>query len=57
MDADGEDVRELTFGRANDDDPSWSPDGGRIAFESPRSGGDTAFVDPREAVRGVERLP
>jgi dipeptidyl aminopeptidase/acylaminoacyl peptidase len=36
MDADGGNLRELTFSRAGDDDPAWSPDGSRLVFESAR---------------------
>jgi Tol biopolymer transport system component len=38
-DADGRQLRQLTFGRARDATPHWSPDGRRIAFHSSRDGG------------------
>jgi len=45
VDADGENLSQLTNNTANDDDPSWSPDGRRIAFLSDRNGGlDNIFV-------------
>ena len=38
MDADGENQHRLTENRKNDESPSWSPDGKRIAFSSDRKG-------------------
>ncbi len=34
----------LTFDEANDQEPVWSPDGDRIAFQSSRSGGGDIYV-------------
>jgi TolB protein len=37
VDASGRHLRQVTFSRGVDVDPSWSPDGTRIAFESNRN--------------------
>jgi Tol biopolymer transport system component len=42
MDANGASPRRLTHNRGNDGSPSWSPDGGRIAFTSDRNFPDGA---------------
>ncbi|MBI3974977.1 MAG: PD40 domain-containing protein [Armatimonadetes bacterium] len=44
MNADGSDQRNLTNNPADDFDPSFAPDGSRIAFVSDRNGGNQLFV-------------
>jgi len=44
MDSSGEDVRRLTNDDAGDLNPSWSPDGSRIAFSTARDGGWEIYV-------------
>jgi TolB protein len=44
IDADGTDLRRLTHSPGPDFDPSWSPDGTRIAFRSERSGEPEIWV-------------
>jgi TolB protein len=41
MDADGRNVIQLTIHEAEDQNPSWSPDGSKITFSSQRDGGWT----------------
>jgi Tol biopolymer transport system component len=44
MNADGSGLRRLTRNPAVDADPTWSPDGRRIAFESKRGGNFDIYV-------------
>ena len=47
MNADGTNVRQLTNNTHRDEEPSWSPDGTQIAFDSDRDGDDEIFRDER----------
>ncbi len=51
MDADGGNVRRLTSSPSRDREPSWSPDGSKIAFSSDRAGTPDIYV---VAVEGGE---
>jgi dipeptidyl aminopeptidase/acylaminoacyl peptidase len=42
--ADGSEQRQLTFGKKHDNSPRFSPDGGKIAFVSDRSGDKQVWV-------------
>jgi dipeptidyl aminopeptidase/acylaminoacyl peptidase len=44
MNADGSGQRRLTRSPAGDSEPSWSPDGRRIAFHSDRGSNDDIYV-------------
>jgi Tol biopolymer transport system component len=44
INADGTDLTQLTDSAAHDFDPSWSPDGSRIAFRSERSGDPEIWI-------------
>ena len=67
INADGQNLRQLTDDAANDQDPSWSPDGASIAFVSERADGggsgpsrlwvmDSAGNDERRLLTDDERL-
>jgi Tol biopolymer transport system component len=55
MDADGANLRRLTNNSARDWQPSWSPDGTRIAFGSDRSG-HTAIYTMNPDGSGLQQL-
>ena len=44
MNANGFDQTRLTNNADKDDDPSWSPDGAKIAFSSQRDGNTAIYV-------------
>ena len=44
MNADGSDVRRLTFDLASDRRPAWSPDSSKIAFQSTRDGDSEIYI-------------
>ena len=51
IDADGKDLTRLTHSPGPDFDPSWSPDGMRIAFRSERSGESEIWVMNADGTR------
>src|SRR5262249_26467527 len=55
MNADGSGRRTLTRHPANDFQPSWSPDGRRIAFASNPEGNSGVYVDNADG-SGLRRL-
>ncbi len=44
MDVDGSNPRQLTANPADDDTPTWSPDGKQIAFHTFRDGNKQVYV-------------
>ena len=44
MHSDGSNQTRLTINEPDDDFPSWSPDGSKIAFSSRRSGRDQIYI-------------
>jgi Tol biopolymer transport system component len=56
VDASGRHLRQVTFSRGVDVDPSWSPDGTRIAFESNRNGGQVDIYSVDSHGRNPKRL-
>jgi len=44
MNADGSGVIQLTHSPYGDIEPAWSPDGGRVAFQSNRDGNSEIYV-------------
>ena len=47
MNADGSDVTQITDNQYFSCDPAWSPDGTKIAFDTPRNDGDSDVTPPR----------
>lgn len=55
MNSDGSNIRALTIHGADDSEPSWSPDGRKIAFLSERSGQDEVYLMDTEGAN-LEQL-
>ena len=53
---DGSNLRQITFSRAEDRDPTWSSDGTRFAFETTRNGGQTDIYSVRADGTGSAKL-
>lgn len=56
MDDDGSNVTQLTFNTVSDMNPTWSPDGRRIAFDSSRGGTSGEIFTMRANGTDVHRL-
>ena len=55
-DFDGSDLRRIVTGARSEDDPAWSPDGSRIAFEALGVDGDTDIWLVHSDGSGLVRL-
>lgn len=56
MNDDGSDITQLTFNTASDSNPTWSPDGRRIAFDSNRGGTSGEIFTMRASGARVRKL-
>jgi len=44
MKRDGSEIRQISFGPGNDEEPSWSPDGRFLTFSSTKDGKKSIYI-------------
>ena len=51
MNSDGSNIKQLTFSNTDNTDPTFSPDGSRIAFNSERDGNSEIYIMKHDGSR------